>query len=139
MQLVIWFLCFAASLMGKQLDIQIEARSAILMNADTGAVLFEKHARIPTYPASTTKIATALFVLEKEGDLRRMATVSGECLRGRPLKDRDHPYWLDSDGTMMGLKRGETLSFEMLLHGLMLVSGNDAANVIAESMGGSVR
>lgn len=140
MQLVFWCLCFTLPLAAKQLELEVNARSAILMNANSGAVLYEKHAHVPAYPASTTKIATALFVLDKGTDLERMVTVSGECLKGRPAKDRDHlpPYWLDSDGTMMGLKRGETLSLETLLHGLMLISGNDAANVIAESMAGSI-
>ncbi len=140
MHLIFWFLCVTASLMSKQLEVGVEAPSAILMNADTGAVLFEKHAHVPSYPGSITKIATALYVLEQEFDLQNTATVSGECLKPRPLQNRDHlpPYWLDSDGTMMGLKRGEVLTLESLLHGLMLVSGNDAGNVIAEWAGGSV-
>jgi D-alanyl-D-alanine carboxypeptidase (penicillin-binding protein 5/6) len=136
-----WFFCFFTfSLVAKPLDMEVSARSAILMNADTGAVLYEKHAHVPCYPGSTTKIATALYVLDKGVDLKRVATVSAECLKGRPLTDRDHlpPYWLDSDGTVMGLKRGETLTLETLLYGCMLVSGNDAANVIAESVGGTV-
>lgn len=128
------------SVEAKQLEVEVGARSAILMNAESGAVLYEKHAHVPAYPASTTKIATALFVLDREIDLNRSATVSSESLKGRPVKDweRHPPYWLDSDGTTMGLKRGETLTFETLLHGLMMVSGNDAANVLAESVAGSV-
>ncbi len=140
MQLILWLLCFVASLMAKQLDVEVSARSAILMNATTGAILFEKHAHVPTHPASTTKIATALFVLEKGVNLEGMVTVSSECLKMRSLNNRDlsPPYRLDKDGSMMDLKRGETVSFETLLHGLMLVSGNDAANVIAETMAGSI-
>ncbi len=138
MRLVFWFLCFSVSLVGKPLTIDVLARSAIVMNADTGAILYEKNAHLPVAPASTTKIATALYVLEKQIPLDRMVTISAESLRGRPLKDRDHPYWLDSEGTMMGIKRGETLTIESLLHGLMLVSGNDAANAIAESIGGAI-
>lgn len=137
----LWLLLSCSiSLMGKPLDIEVNARSAILMNADTGAVLFEKHAHIPLPPASTTKIATALYVLEKGEDLNRTVKVSAECLKGKPIQERDlfPPHWLESDGTMMGLKRGEVLSLDSLLHGLMLVSGNDAANVIAESVGGTV-
>ena len=131
------FLCCCFSLFGAHLDLEVSAKSAILMNADSGAILFEKHSHIPSFPASTTKVATALFVLESGVDLTQMATVSSEALKPRPLKDRDHlpSYWLDSDGTMMGLKRGEELSLESLLHGLVLISGNDAANVIAETVG----
>jgi D-alanyl-D-alanine carboxypeptidase (penicillin-binding protein 5/6) len=133
-----FFLFLTLSLFSKQLEVEVSARSAILMNADTGVVLFEKQAHIPAYPASTTKIATALYVLDHQVDLGKNATVSAECLKGRPLKERDHPYWLDSDGTIMGLKRGEVLTIDTLLHGLMLVSGNDAANTIAESLSGSI-
>ena len=136
MRFLFLFLCL--SLFSKQLEVEVSARSAILMNADTGAVLFEKHAHIPAYPASTTKVATALYVLDQQIDLEKHATVSAECLKGRSLAERDHHYWLDSDGTVMGLKRGEVLTIDTLLHGLMLVSGNDAANTIAESLAGSI-
>ncbi len=140
MRLIFWFLCCGISLNGKPLDVTVSAKSAILMNAETGAILYEKHAHIPAYPASTTKIATALFTLERGGELDRMVAVSAEALRGRPATGKEslHPYRLDSDGTMMGIKRGEVLSLDSLLHGLMLVSGNDAANVIAESVAGSI-
>ena len=140
MRLVVWLLYFS-SLIASPLQVEVEAHAAVLMNADTGAILFEKNGHTMAYPASTTKIATALFVLTKEGDLERKATVSGECLRERPLKDRYQfpPHWLDTDGAItMGLKKGEMISLESLLHGLMLISGNDAANVMAESMAGSI-
>lgn len=139
MRLVLLCLCLSFALYAKPIDLEVEAKGAILMNADTGAVLYEKQAHARFSPASTTKIATTLFALEQRDlALDRMATVSGECLKGRPLKDRDHPYWLDSDGTMLGIKRGEVLSFDTLLHGMMLVSGNDAANVVAETLGGNI-
>lgn len=140
MRLPFYLLFFSISLFAKPLQVEIVSRSAVLMNAETGAVLFEKQGHLPLYPGSITKIATALYILEKQVDLGRMVTVSAEALKGRPLKDRDHlpPYWLDSDGTILGLKRGESLTLDCLLHGLMLISGNDAANVIAESVGGTV-
>lgn len=140
MRLAVCFLCFVIPLIGRPLDVEVNARFAILMNAETGAVLFEKQAHTRSFPASTTKIATALFILEKQIDLGQMMTVSADCIKPRSLKDPDnlHPYWLDSDGTVMGLKRGETLTLDTLLHGLMLVSGNDAANTMAESIGGSI-
>jgi D-alanyl-D-alanine carboxypeptidase (penicillin-binding protein 5/6) len=138
MRLALCCLCFSLSITAKPLDFQVNARAAILMNADTGAVLYEKHADVPAYPASTTKIATALYVLDRGLDLNRRVTVSADCLRGRPLHSKEHPYWLDTDGVTMGLKRGEIVSLEALIHGMMLTSGNDAANVIAESIGGTV-
>jgi D-alanyl-D-alanine carboxypeptidase (penicillin-binding protein 5/6) len=111
------------------------------MNADTGAVLFEKHPHVPSYPASTTKVATALFVLDhKQPSLEQMVTVSAEAVRIKPVKSQgEYPsYWGEVDGTKMGLLKGEIISFDALLHGLMLVSGNDAANAIAETVSGTV-
>ncbi len=127
-------------LAAKPLDIEIQARSAVLMNAATGAILFEKQPFLPVSPASTTKIATALYVIEHEQNLGRMVTVSAECLKHKPSQDRERfpAHWLESDGTMLGIKRGEMVTLETLLYGMMLVSGNDAANVAAEVMGGSV-
>ncbi|EKE08412.1 MAG: hypothetical protein ACD_17C00181G0006, partial [uncultured bacterium] len=117
------------------------AASAILMNADTGALLFEKHAHVPSYPASITKIGTTLYILDQEVQLDQVCVVSTESLKRRPSTDWEKypPYWLDKDGTTMGLKIGEALTVEALLHGLLMVSGNDAANVLAENIGsGSV-
>jgi D-alanyl-D-alanine carboxypeptidase (penicillin-binding protein 5/6) len=110
------------------------------MNAETGAVLYEKHAHVPVHPASTTKVATALYVLDEKGDLSQPITVSSNALKMKGPKQvlEAAPYWLTSDGTMMGLAKGETLSLEVLLHGMLMVSGNDAANVIAEGVSGSI-
>lgn len=139
MRLVLGLLSFAISLGARPLEVDVSARSAVLMNADTGAVLFEKKAYDRGYPASTTKVATALYVLQREGNLARTTVVTADCLKVQPPKgDSPHPYWLESDGTVMGLKKGEVVSFDALLHGLMLVSGNDAANVLAETLSGSV-
>ncbi|MDE3047109.1 MAG: D-alanyl-D-alanine carboxypeptidase, partial [Verrucomicrobiota bacterium] len=136
-----WVVCLCCiSLFAGQLEVEVHARSAILMNADTGAILFEKEAHLPLSPGSTTKIATALYFLEQNPDLTRKITVSKEAMRARPasLKGDIAPWWHHSDGTMMGLKIGEVLTLEALWHGLILVSGNDAANVIAEDVAGSV-
>lgn len=138
MMFIVWLLCAFVPLFSAQLDIEVHARAAILMNAETGAILFEKEAHLPVNPASTTKIATALYVLEQDLDLNRMVTVSREAMKVKSAKGGSCPWWHESDGTMMGLKIGEMLTLDSLLHGLMLVSGNDAANVIAESIGGSV-
>lgn len=139
--MILRFLCllFFSSLSAQPLDVKVSASSAILINADTGAILFEKHAHAPAFPASMTKIATALFALEKGISLDQIVTVSHESLRHKSPKERENlSHWLESDATNMGLKRGEKVSLETLLHGLMLVSAGDAANVIAESLSGSV-
>ncbi len=127
-------------LYGGQLQVEVSARSAILMNADTGAILFEKQAYLPAYPASTTKIGTALFALDGKGaDISQSVFVSEEALRMKHSSlGSCPPHWLETDGTMMGLRKGEILSLEALLHGMMMVSGNDAANAIAETLSGSI-
>jgi len=132
----LFFFCFMASLQAKPLDLSVKARSAILINGETGAILFEKEAHTQWYPASTTKVATLLYILDREPfDFDKVVTASAEALRIRPDKnDTDTPaYWDASDGTKMGLVRGEKVTLDMLLHGLILPSGNDAANVLAEA------
>jgi serine-type D-Ala-D-Ala carboxypeptidase (penicillin-binding protein 5/6) len=133
------------SLYSKQLDVQISAKSAILINAQTGAVLYEKEAYTPAFPASVTKIATALYTLKMKRDaLDEMITASPQALatvaaseRQSP-KTRHPPYRLEFGGTHMGIKVGERLSLKDLIYGLMLVSANDAANVIAEHISGDI-
>ncbi len=135
--LLLW--CFA--LTSKPLQVEVKAGSAVLMNADTEALLFEKHPFAPIYPASTTKIATALYILsEKQPSLDQKMKVSAESLKQRPLNKKGNypPHWWYAEGTRMGLREGEILSVDTLLHGLMLTSGNDAANVMAEGLCGSV-
>lgn len=134
------FLLLPLNLVTKPLELEIKASSAILMNAETGAILFEKQAHTPVYPASITKVATALYVLEQaEGRLDEKVTVSAEALKQKTAPLSEAPsHWLESDGTMMWLLKGELLSREALLYGLMLVSGNDAANVLAESTAGTI-
>ena len=108
-------------------DIGISAGQAILIDGDTGDVLYEKAADEKAYPASTTKIMTALVTLEtlKEHDspLDQMITVP-QIAEG-------------VEGSSVYLKSGEKISIEALLYGLMLVSGNDAAVALAEIIGGS--
>ena len=141
------FLSFIAailcvSLNAKPLQVDVSAKSAILMNAETGAILYEKNSHAPAYPASITKVATAHYVLDvKKADLAKSVLVSSESLRMKPPK-RDWSslpaHWLEMDGTKMGLMKGEEIPIEALLYGMMLVSANDAANVLAESMSGSI-
>jgi D-alanyl-D-alanine carboxypeptidase (penicillin-binding protein 5/6) len=143
LQLPLWLIAFfCCSLHAVLLQREVSAKSAILMNADTGAVLFEKNQHAPAFPASITKIATALYVLEgKNPDLERLVSVSAESIRIKPPRKEwsNLPaYWLEVDGSKMGLVKGEEISVESLLHGLLLASGNDAANVLAESMSRTV-
>lgn len=103
----------------------IRGESAIVMDQKTGRVLFEKDADRKMYPASTTKIMTALLALES-GRLNETVTVPKQVAR------------LPRDSTLVPLKAGEKLPLLDLLYGLMLPSGNDAAVAIAIHVSGSV-
>ncbi len=133
------------SLYAKPLSVQLSSPHAILINADTGAILYEKECHQKAYPASITKIATALYVLEKKGEkLDEIAQASKNAVHlvHSSILDADparfQPYQLTHDGTSMGLKEGEVVSLYMLLHGLMMCSGNDAGNVLAERLCGDI-
>lgn len=137
----LYLFLFSGALFASPLSLEVFAPCAILMNAETGKVLYEKQADTPCYPASITKIATALFLLDrKQVNLNQMVTVTSEALKLKPEKNRDaYPaHWLEIDGTRMGLVAGEKISNEALLYGLMLSSGNDAANVLAQGVCDSV-
>ncbi|MBR5471013.1 MAG: D-alanyl-D-alanine carboxypeptidase [Oscillibacter sp.] len=103
--------------------VSTSATSAILMDADSGRVLYEQNADKRMLIASTTKIMTALVAI-RDGDLSDTVKVS-----------RSAAY---TEGSSMYLKEGERLTLETLLYGLMLCSGNDAAVAVAEHVGGSV-
>ncbi|MBR1583981.1 MAG: D-alanyl-D-alanine carboxypeptidase [Clostridia bacterium] len=100
-----------------------EARSAILIESETGRVLYESNAHEALPMASTTKVMTALLAIER-GDPDAVVT-AGKNAFGVP-------------GTSIYLSLGEQLTLEEMLYGLMLASGNDAAVAIAEHIGGSV-
>ncbi len=142
-----FFLLFALitfRLESEPLKVSIQAKSGIVLNAENGAVLYEKHAEQPCFPASTTKIATLIYVLENNPELEAQVTISKTALAlvNAAAKKRNPkqfpPYILEHDGTLMGLKVGEVWPFQTLLYGMMLPSGNDAANAVAEFHGGSI-
>ena len=103
-------------------ELSTSATAAILMDADTGEVLYEKNADRQMLIASTTKILTALVALES-APLQKEITVTN-----------DHMV----EGSSMYLKPGETVTVEGLLYGLLLCSGNDAALALADACCGSV-
>ena len=94
--------------------------------------IYERAADTKLYPASTTKILTCIFALENS----RMDTqvTDGEEIKG--LYELKNGYTENS--SLMGLVQGETLSLRDLLYGLMLVSGNEAADAIAVAVGGTI-
>lgn len=141
----LFILMVVSRLANTALQIDVSAKAAVLMNAETGAVLYEKNAHLPLYPASITKIITALYALEKRGDqLDQVINISKEAVTSvssqmRRDKSGAHPpYRLEFGGSLMGLKVAERVSAESLFYGLMLSSGNDAANALAEWVSGSI-
>lgn len=129
----------------QQLELHVNAKAAILMNADTGAVLYEKNAHDLHYPASITKIVTAAYALEKASDkFDVMISADQDCIgtvKEEVLRRSNYTmpaYLLIPDGSHIGIKRGETLSLKDLMYGMMLASGDDAANVIAKYVGGTI-
>lgn len=103
-------------------EVLVSAQSAILMDGHSHKVLFAKSATDPCLIASTTKIMTALVVLEQAEDLDATVTVT------------DH--WASIEGSSMYLEVGDEVSIRGLLYGLILNSGNDAATALAETIGG---
>ena len=101
------------------------ARSCALIDARTGEVLFAKNADEKMYPASTTKIMTLLVCLEK-GNIDKQVKVPKEA--GEVPKD----------SSLVPVYPGENMSIKDLLYGLMLRSGNDAANALAVLLSGSI-
>lgn len=101
----------------------ISARSAAVIDAASGRVLYEKDGDTRAGMASTTKIMTAICAIENK-ELDSLATVSANAS--------------GVEGSSMYLIKGERLTLSDLLYGLMLVSGNDAATAVAEHVSGSV-
>lgn len=104
----------------------IVAQSAILIDADTGAILYEKDAHAKGYPASTTKILTGLLTIENCG-LDETVTFSSAAANSVTYEDAS-----------LGTKTGEQYSVEQALYGLLLYSANEIAYGLAEHVSGSL-
>ena len=107
-------------------DGMIRAKSAILIEAETGEVIFEKNADDPMYPASTTKILTVLLALMM-GNLDDTVTVSANAVESVP-----------SGYVKAKLQAGEEINLKDLLYATMVMSANDGANAVAEHISGSI-
>ena len=105
---------------------EVQAESYILINAADNRVICEKEADRKQYPASTTKILTAVLALEA-GYYEQTTTVSQAAVDG-----------IGINGSNMALKPGETLQFKDLLRMTLISSANDAANALAEGVSGSI-
>ena len=94
----------------------------LLMEAQTGTVIYERNGYEKAYPASTTKLMTALLVAENVVDLDKMITIGWRAVSG-----------FGSTSSLMGLVGGEVISIRDVLYGLMMRSGNDSAKALAIS------
>ena len=113
------------------LEDEIQAKAAVLVDQKTGAVIYGLNEHDELYPASLTKIMTCLLVLETidEGRLKlsQEITATPTALEG-----------LAEDGSTANIKAGEVLTVEELLYCMMLVSANEACTILAEKVSGSV-
>ncbi len=121
---------FSASAVNYGFDADAVSDAVYLENLNNGAIVFEKNADQRQYPASTTKIMTFIITAENVADRdNTKVTIKQEVIDG-----------LDPESTVMGLSQhvGEQVSVKDLLYGLMLPSGNDAALVLADYVGGGI-
>ncbi|WP_408069752.1 D-alanyl-D-alanine carboxypeptidase family protein [Butyrivibrio sp. JL13D10] len=105
---------------------QIGAEAAILMDINTGTILYEKNIHEELFPASTTKIMTCLLAVENAS------------LDDRVDFTYDAIHSVPSDGSKIGMDAGEYLSLEECLYGIMVGSANEVANAVAEHVSGSI-
>lgn len=120
------FICFII-LLGTDIEsnaaqMGVSAQSAVLICVNSGEILFSKNENKKLSMASTTKIMTSLIALEQATPGREI-TVTSEMV--------------SVEGTSMGLKEGDSVSLKELVYGMMLQSGNDAANTVAYVIGGT--
>ncbi|MCU6710099.1 D-alanyl-D-alanine carboxypeptidase [Paenibacillus sp. J5C_2022] len=108
-------------------DLAPSARSAILMDADSGTVIFERNSHDKLPPASITKIMTMLLIMEalEDGKIKLTDMV------------RTSEYAASMGGSQIFLEQGEEMSVEDMLKGIALASGNDASVAMAEKLAGT--
>lgn len=106
----------------------VNAQYCMLSNMDTGEILYSKNADERLYPASITKLMTALVVCENASDLNQTVTIDGDLIN----------TLLGTDSSLSYIVRDEILTIDQLLHYLLITSGNDTALVLAKYVGGTV-
>ena len=105
---------------------KIGAESAILMDADTGTILYAKDIYRQEYPASTTKLMTALLAMEN-CSMNEIVTFSHDAVFSVP--------W---DGSKIGMDEGQELTMEQALYGILVGSANEVSNAVAEHISGTM-
>ena len=104
----------------------VSAESAILMDIDTGSILYAKNIHKKSYPASTTKLLTCLIAVE-QGNLDDMVSFSDTAIFSVP-----------TDGSKIGMDVGESITLEQSLYGILVGSANEVANAVGEYISGSL-
>ena len=116
-----------ASVSWPQASFNLNSEGAILIDADSDAILYEKNSTTAYFPASITKVLTAILVLENCKNLEDKVTFSYAAVNGN----------LEPNSTIIGAIPGDKLSVRDCLYGLLLHSANDCANALAEYIAGS--
>ena len=104
----------------------INAECAVLMEAGSGTILYDKNMHQRMYPASTTKILTCLLAVENSA-LNETVSFSYQAVHSVP-----------ADGSSIGMDAGESLPMEQCIYGILVGSANEAANAVAEHVAGSI-
>ena len=112
-------------------SMSVQAKAALLVDMDTGYIMFEQNAYERAYPASITKVMTAILVLE--------AVENGSLTMNQVITAGDTAWQgLDSTSSNQNIQVGEQMSVEDLLYCLMVASANEAANILAVEVAGSI-
>ncbi|MGI6010373.1 MAG: D-alanyl-D-alanine carboxypeptidase family protein [Ruminococcus sp.] len=118
-------LCVTDENVGLEGVSMINNEKGLLLDVDNSEVMFAQNIHEKAYPASITKIITAILAI-KYGDMDDVVTISQDAVT------------LEEGSTMCGFQAGDLVTMDDLFHGLLINSGNDAAMAIAEHLGGSV-
>lgn len=110
---------------GAESSLEINGYSAYVYNVETGVVMYRKNQNDYVYPASTVKLMTAIVAYENIPDLQTVITANKSAI-------------LATKGSNMAIKEGEKFTAEQLLYGLLVTGANDAANILAEHVAGSI-
>lgn len=120
--IMIFFICSNLIITTANAEPFLDAKGVVLLDGITGKVLFAKNADVQYEPASTTKVMTALLTVEK-------------CNLDDKVTIGENPPF--ADGSSIGIQKGEVYTVRELLLGLLLESGNDTAEALAEHVSGS--
>ncbi len=105
----------------------VGAQGAILIEAETGTILYAKNIHEKLYPASTTKILTSLVAYENCDDLNEMVEFSHNAV-----------FSIEKGSSNMGMDPGQSITMEQCLHGILIMSANEVCNAVAEHVSGSI-